>query len=530
MDGHRTLRSPWLLHAALYLLAAISLASCGGEDQTDDGSADPPPVSAPVGGPPPEPEPPGTPPPANNPPVVNVAPSTAVRVGEQYDYQPDATDADGDTLTFSIVNRPEWASFDESTGRLSGIPRDGDVGESAAIEIVVSDGTDSVTVGPFHIVVQPRDEAPAPSNNAPTISGAPPTTVVAGQSYSFQPTASDADGDTLTFSIVNRPSWASFNSRTGRLSGTPGTNHVRSYTNIVISVSDGKATAALNAFTITVQAPPNGAPTISGTPPTTATVGTAYSFRPTASDPDGDTLSFSIENKPSWASFSISTGRLSGTPGSSHVGSYPNIIISVSDGKTSTSLPAFTLNVSAAPTSNPPPTISGTPATRVNVGASYSFQPNASDPNGDTLTFSIQNKPEWASFNTSTGRLSGTPTSAHVGTYSNIVISVSDGNSTVSLPPFSITVNEIATGSVTLTWTPPTENTDGSQLTNLAGYRIYYGTSPGTLDRSAQVANPGLTSYVIENLSPGTWYFAISSYTTAGIESVRSNPVSATVR
>ena len=110
------------------------------------------------------------------------------------------------------------------------------------------------------------------------------------------------------------------------------------------------------------------------------------------------------------------------------------------------------------------------------------------------------------------------------------MISVSDGNSTVSLPPFSITVNEIATGSVTLTWTPPTENTDGSQLTNLAGYRIYYGTSPGTLDRSAQVANPGLTSYVIENLSPGTWYFAISSYTTAGIESVRSNPVSATVR
>jgi hypothetical protein len=58
----------------------------------------------------------------------------------------------------------------------------------------------------------------------------------------------------------------------------------------------------------------NRAPSISGTPPTTATVGRAYSFTPTASDPDGQVLKFSINWKPAWASFSKTTGRLSGTP------------------------------------------------------------------------------------------------------------------------------------------------------------------------------------------------------------------------
>ena len=94
------------------------------------------------------------------------------------------------------------------------------------------------------------------------------------------------------------------------------------------------------------------------------------------------------------------------------------------------------------------------------------------DPDGDTLTYSIQNRPSWATFNTSTGRLSGTPTAAHAGSYANIIISVSDGAASASLPAFTITVAQPSTGSATLSWTAPTQNTDGSSLTNLAGFRI----------------------------------------------------------
>ena len=71
-------------------------------------------------------------------------------------------------------------------------------------------------------------------------------------------------------------------------------------------------------------------------------------------------------------------------------------------------------------TQNNPPTISGTPPTAVTIGKSYSLTPTASDPDGDVLTFSVQNMPSWASFDTTTGRLSGTPTLADVGTYGNV--------------------------------------------------------------------------------------------------------------
>src|SRR5690606_37370291 len=141
-----------------------------------------------------------------------------------------------------------------------------------------------------------------------------------------------------------------FSTSTGRLQGTPGSGHVGTHSNIRITVSDGKATASLPAFSITVAAaaPGNRAPTISGTPATAATVGEAYAFAPTASDPDGDDLTFSIANRPSWASFDGATGRLQGTPGSAHVGTHSNIRISVSDGKTTASLPAFSITVAAA--------------------------------------------------------------------------------------------------------------------------------------------------------------------------------------
>lgn len=90
---------------------------------------------------------------------------------------------------------------------------------------------------------------------------------------------------------------------------------------------------------------------------------------------------------------------------------------------------------------NADPVISGTPSTSANAGSLYSFTPSATDPDsGTTLTFSIANKPSWATFNTATGALTGTPTNAHVGTTSGIVISVSDGTATAALPAFALTV------------------------------------------------------------------------------------------
>jgi hypothetical protein len=76
---------------------------------------------------------------------------------------------------------------------------------------------------------------------------------------------------------------------------------------------------------------------------------------------------------------------------------------------------------------------------------------------------------------------------------------------------------------------PPTENSDGSTLTNLAGYTVYYGTSPDNLTQSVKITNPGLTAYTVTDLPAGTWYFAVTSYSSAGAESSRTSTISTTI-
>lgn len=599
-------KGAWLQRAMLMLVAA-SLSGCFDDGGGDNGDA----VAAPVS------QQPST---TNRPPEVTGTPAATIKAGETYSFQPSARDADEDFLEYTITNKPDWATFNDENGLLTGVPAETQVGETEDITITVTDGKDTRSIGPFKIRINPGSQPPPPptnrapvfadqpqpaatvrvgadyrfetalrasdpdgdvlryvitntpswarfdtttgvlsgrpspgnigpysgieisandgyvttvmerfsitvlgtENHPPTITGTAATTVQAGQTYTFVPAGSDPDGDRLIYSIENRPIWANLSTASGRLTGTPTASQVGTYSNVTIYVSDGQRRVQLPPFTITVTAAPtspptNRAPTISGTPGTSAAIGLAYAFTPTASDPDGGTLGFTIQNAPSWSTFSTTTGRLSGTP--TAVGTFSNIIITVSDnGGLRASLPAFSINVSASA-----PTISGQPATTASAGAAYNFLPTASDPNGDALTFSIQNAPSWATFTTNNGRLTGTPTSANAGTYANIIISVSDGTNRVSLPAFTITVAQSANGSASLSWTPPTTNTDGSQLSNLQGYRVVYGRSSTTLDQLVQIANAGASAYTITGLSSGTWYFAVKAYTAAGAESNVSN-------
>ena len=189
-------------------------------------------------------------------------------------------------------------------------------------------------------------------------------------------------------------------------------------------------------------------------------------------------------------------------------------------------------------------TISGTPATSVAETRYYGFQSWATDTDHLAVTYSIANKPSWATFDTKYGHLYGVPTAANVGTYSNIVISASDGVSKASLPAFSITVtgtgsssgsgstggSTTTTGAATVNWHPPTQNTNGSTITNLAGYTIEYGTNKSNLTSSVKLTNPGLTSYVVENLAAGTYYFGVIAYNSAGATSSVSSLVSKTIK
>ena len=180
------------------------------------------------------------------------------------------------------------------------------------------------------------------------------------------------------------------------------------------------------------------------------------------------------------------------------------------------------------PAPNQAPTISGQPPAAVVMGNTYEFTPTASDPDGDALAFSITGQPTWSSFDTSTGRISGTPTAADVGTTNGIVVSVTDGTANASLSPFSVTVDQVALGSATLTWTAPTQKDDGSALT-LAAYKIYFGASPTNLPSQITIEDPAMTTYMVDNLEPNTYYFAVAAVSDDGLESELSNVASTVV-
>jgi hypothetical protein len=166
--------------------------------------------------------------------------------------------------------------------------------------------------------------------------------------------------------------------------------------------------------------------------------------------------------------------------------------------------------------------------TGVTVGTNYSFTPTASDSDGGKLVFAIQNAPSWASFDATTGRLSGSPKVTDTGMTMNIVITAADGTAKVSLPAFTITVTGTpgtpapTTGSAAVSWVAPTENINGTALTDLAGYNVYYGTNSESLSQKAEVSSAGATGYTVTGLGSGTWFFAVTSYTADGVESARS--------
>ena len=229
----------------------------------------------------------------------------------------------GDTLSIQSFTQPaNGVVVDNGDDTLTYTPN-ADFNGSDSFEYTLSDGNGGTATATVTINI-------TPVNDAPIISGIPDTTVDEDSAYSFTPAASDVDGDALTFSITNQPSWASFNTNTGALTGTPTNDDVGDDTGIVISVDDGAGPVALASFDIEV-VNTNDAPIISGTPQGVSIAGGMYDFTPTLEDVDvGDTATFSVLGNDPWLSIDPNSGRLSGTPAAGDEGT-TNITVTVTD-------------------------------------------------------------------------------------------------------------------------------------------------------------------------------------------------------
>ncbi len=293
------------------------------------------------------------------------------------------------------------------------------------------------------------------------------------------------------------------------------------------SAASGTPSTASTTPSADTSASTSGDLTISGIPALAVAAGSSYTFRPTATDMSAAALRFAIKNQPAWAQFDAATGALSGTPTAAHIGSYAQVQITVTNGSATVALPPFSIKVTQAGSLSAL-AISGDPVLEVVSGARYSFRPTVTAPTGGAvLAYSVKNLPRWAAFDQKTGALSGTPAAVDVGSSAPISITVSDGAATAALAEFSIDITAATSGVADLSWTMP--DVPGASGTELVGYHIYYGPNASDLTHVVNIANPDSTSFVIDSLAGGTWYFAIKSYDARNVESALSAIVPVTI-
>ena len=178
-----------------------------------------------------------------------------------------------------------------------------------------------------------------------------------------------------------------------------------------------------------------------------------------------------------------------------------------------TVLADYSSSLSAGTSVNTAPTISGTPGTSVTEGTFYIFTPTATDADQDTLNFSVSNLPSWASFDNTTGAIFGTPANAEIGNYNNIMITVSDGTDTASLPVFGIEV-----------LASPVSAPDNPLYKDIVSYSIYMGPARDALSLRATLDTGSNVTFNTSLTAAETYYFSIVAHDANGNNIFLSNP------
>jgi hypothetical protein len=484
-------------------------------------------------------------------------------------------------LKFSINKTPRWATFDVTSGTLSGTPASSDIGIYSNIVIRVSDGRNTSSLSPFSINVSALQLDSLIGFSDTSI------TVNEGNAVKVEITRSNGAGEasvtygtrgiTAVSSTVGGDDYAGFSPTV--------VNFAKGETSKVVSVAtlDNTEVESAETFELFLKSPSNGyelnnnsvltveivdddvesnaSPTISGNPATQITENSVYSFTPSASDPDGDKLTFSINKKPDWATFDRTSGTLTGTPDSSDIGLYSNIKISVSDGTNTASLAAFSINVGALQLdslvgfSNTSATVNEGDTVNVTITRSHGTDEASVTygTRGITAVSSTVGGDDYTGFAPTVVNFAKGETSKVV---SVETLDNTEAESTETLELFlkspstgyELDTNSILTitivdndnddddeqtyGSITLSWMPPSTREDGTSLSpsEIGGYRIYMGDSEVTLSPVEDINDYSVTEYTLTNIATGSHYYSVTTYDQDGNESDFSNIIEMTTK
>ena len=354
----------------------------------------------------------------NRAPILSAIADLTVAEASQATITLSATDPDGDPVSYSSADLPSFAKL--SAAQIVVAPGFSDAG-SYKVNVTASDGKLSHSRA-FNIIV-------TGTNRAPVFAPIGDQTVAEGASLTLALSAPDPDGDVVSFSASGLPSFATLNG--GQLVFNPSFNHAGSYS-INVTASDGKLTD-IESFTLVVGGT-NRAPVLAAIADVNIAESGAATVTLSATDPDGDPITYDATNLPLFATRNGATIQIN--PGFDHAGSY-TVRATASDGTQAGALTvsrSFIINVAAT---NRAPDLALISNQSVAENASLIIDLPATDPDGDTLTYNVTGLPIFASLSGS--QISVKPGFADAGNYA-IGVSVSDGKLTDG-QSFTLTVS-----------------------------------------------------------------------------------------
>ena len=354
----------------------------------------------------------------NRPPAFTSTPKTAASEGRDYSYQATASDPDGDALTFSLTIAPAGMTIG-ATGLIAWKPASTQTGNSP-VTVRVADAAGASATQAFTIVVT--------ANTPPAIGSTPPTTGTEAAAYRYDVAATDADGDPLTYALLQSPAGMTIGP-SGRIDWIPRADQTTANP-VSVEVRDDRGGRTTQTFTVTVAAT-NHPPRIDSAPVTTAREQLPYSYQVHATDANGDSIAYALAAAPQGMTIDAASGLIAWTPPHSPPPSV-HVAVTASDGAGGTDTQTFDITVTAAPKTNQAPRITSTPVTTAHTTEPYVYDVRADDPDaGDTLTFALVQPPTGMTIDAASGHVAWTPAAAQTGPFA-VTVLVSDGTDAVA--------------------------------------------------------------------------------------------------